>query len=156
MPTRSIKLDRSIEPACNVAVPFSPQDCPGFSVMYVFIAALLATGAWSDAAALEPSEDAMRDAFASGLSEGVKSALAFVAETEGPEGLARIRMARTDEFEIRAFRKDASRPSAGEAGHVCNFTVEIDTVAGPIMRSLVGRFFVGLRGLAFDQTTDDR
>jgi hypothetical protein len=123
--------------------------------MYVFIAALLAAGAWSDAIAVEPSEDAMRAAFAADLSEGVKSALAFVAETEGPEGLARVRAAHTDEFEIRAFRKGECRPSAGEAGHLCEFAVEIDTVVGPILRSLVGRFFVGPCGLAFDQTTDD-
>ena len=50
----------------------------------------------------------------------------------GPEAVARIREARTDAFEIKSFRKLACRPSAGEPGHMCDFAVEIDTVAGPI------------------------
>jgi len=123
--------------------------------MYVFVAALLTAAAWSDAPSAEPSEDAMRKAFAADLSQGVRSALAFVAGTAGPQGLARIRAAHTDEFEIRVFRKGKCRPSLGSPGHVCDFAVEIDTVAGPMTGSLVGRFYVSPHGLMFDRAVSD-
>ena len=123
--------------------------------MHMFVVGLLAVTALSGANFVEPNEDAMREAFASDLSDGVRGVLAYVAETGGPEALARIRDARTDEFEVRSFRKVECRASAGKPGHVCGFAVEIDTVAGPIAQSIAGRFFVGPNGLAYDQTTED-
>ena len=62
----------------------------------------------------------------------------------------RIREARTDAFEIRSFRKLASRPSARKPGHMCDFAVEIDTVTGPIAKQVAGRFFAGTWGLAYE------
>jgi hypothetical protein len=118
--------------------------------MHLFAVALLATTALSDGNFIEPSEDAMRQAFASDLADGVRGVLAYVAETGGPQALARIRAARTDEYEIRAFRKVLCRPGDGRPGHVCAFVVEVDTVAGPIVRLVGGRFFVGPWGLAYD------
>jgi hypothetical protein len=118
--------------------------------MHMFVVALLATTAWSDIGFVEPSENAMREAFASDLSQGVQSVLTFVAETGGEEALARIREAGTDAFEIRAFRKGACRPSVSSSGLVCDFAVEVDTVAGSIERSIAGRFYVGPCGLAYD------
>ena len=123
--------------------------------MHMFVVGLLAVTALSGANFVEPNEDAMREAFASDLSDGVRGVLAYVAETGGPEALARIRNARTDEFEVRGFRKVECRASAGKPGHVCDFAVEIDTVAGPIAQSMAGRFFVGPWGLTYDQTTED-
>ena len=123
--------------------------------MHMLIVGLLAGAAWSDAAGVEPSEGAMREAFASELSDGVNSALTFVAETEGAAGLARIRAARTDEFEIVAFRKGKCHPSVGDPGHVCRFLVEVGTVAGPILRSVSGRFHAGPCGLVFEWPSGD-
>jgi hypothetical protein len=123
--------------------------------MHMFAVALLATTALSDGTFIEPSEDAMRQAFASDLADGVKGVLAYMAETGGTHVLARIRAARTDEYEIRAFRKVECRPdnmSPGQIspGHVCAFQVEVETIVGPIERSLGGRFFIGPCGLAYD------
>lgn len=119
--------------------------------MHLLMVALLAAAAWSDAGVVEPNEDAMRTAFAADLSDGVRSALAFSEETGGAQALERIRAARTDAFAIRDFRKGECRLNAGRSGHVCDFAVEIDTVAGPISRAIVGRFFVGPCGLVYDQ-----
>ena len=118
--------------------------------MHIFGVALLAATVWSDASFIEPSEGAMREAFASDLTQGVKAVLSYVAETGGEAALARIREARTDAFEIRSFRKSACRPSEGQGGHICAFAVEVDTVAGPIERLIVGRFHVGPCGLVYD------
>jgi hypothetical protein len=76
--------------------------------------------------------------------------LAYVAETGGAAALARIREAHTDAFEIRGFQKGACRPSEGKPGYVCDFTVAVDTVAGPIETAIAGRFFIGPYGLAYD------
>jgi hypothetical protein len=118
--------------------------------MHIFGVALLAATMWSDASFIEPSEDAMREAFASDLTQAVQTVLAYVAETGGEAALARIREARTDAFEIRDFRKGACRPSEDRPGHICAFAVEVDTIAGPIARSIAGRFHVGPCGLAYD------
>jgi hypothetical protein len=118
--------------------------------MHMFAVALLATAAWSSVGIVEPSENAMREAFASDLSKGVEGVLAYVAETGGDEALARIREAHTDAFEVRGFRKRECRPSDGKSGYVCDFAVEVDTVAGPIETSIAGRFYVGPCGLAYD------
>lgn len=118
--------------------------------MHLFMVGLLAATALSDARFAEPTEEAMREAFAIDLADGVRAALAYVSETGGPEALARIRVARTDAFAITAFRKGGCRASAGRTGQDCDFDVAVDTVAGPIVRSVSGRFFVGPCGLTFD------
>jgi hypothetical protein len=122
--------------------------------MHMFIIGLLAATALAGRN-VEPSEEAMRIAFASDLADGVKAALAFVAETGGAEAVARIREARTDAFEIRSFRKLTCRPSAGKPGHLCDFAFEIDTVAGPIAQQVAGVFMPGPWGLTYEQTTED-
>jgi hypothetical protein len=122
--------------------------------MHIFGVALLAATMLSNASFHEPSEDAMREAFAADLSYGVQAVLSYVAQTGGEQALARIRAAHTDAFEILSFRKGACRPSEDrpgqDRGYVCEFAVEIDTVAGPIVRSTAGRFHVGPCGLAYE------
>jgi hypothetical protein len=119
----------------------------------MFVVGLLAVTALSGANFVEPNEDAMREAFASDLSDGVRGVLAYVAETGGPEALARIRDARTDEFEVRAFRKVECRPSA--PGHVC--ALRSRSTPSPD-RSPVhgGPLLYRAWGLTYDQTTEDR
>jgi hypothetical protein len=121
----------------------------------MFIVGLLAATALAGTNRVEPSEEAMRTAFATDLADGVRAALAYVAATGGPEAVARIRDARTDEFEVKRFRKLGCRPSPARLNHMCDFAVEIDTVAGPIAKTVAGRFFVGPWGLAYEQTTED-
>jgi len=119
--------------------------------MHIFGVALqLAATLMSSAGLVEPAQDAMREAFASDLTQGVRGVLAYVEATGGEEALVRIREARTDAFEIRSFRKGACRPSEDRRGHICDFAVEIDTVAGPIEKSIAGRFYVGRGGLIYD------
>jgi hypothetical protein len=119
--------------------------------MRLFAVALLAATALLRAYVTEPDEQAMRQAFASDLADGVGAMLGYVATAGGPETLARIREARTDAFTIRAFRKIECHPSEDKPGHYCDFLVEVDTIAGPIARPVAGRFFAGPRGLAFDR-----
>ena len=116
--------------------------------MHMFTVGLMAATALAKAIAVEPTEDAMRQAFAIDLADGVHAALAYVEENDGPDAVARIRRAGTDTFAITAFHKAECRPSLN--GHFCDFAVEVDTVAGPIIRSLEGRFFVGPCGLTYD------
>ena len=96
----------------------------------------------------EPSEAAMRAAFEATLAAQVQSALAFVAETGGEATLARVRAARTDQFDIRAFTKLGCAPGAD--GHVCDFAVRIGVVNGELERTVTGRFYSGPRGLVFE------
>jgi len=124
-----------------------PTGQGGF-IMHMLMVGLLAGTAFADAGLVEPSEDAMRAAFATDLSDGVQAILAYVEEAAGPRAVVRIREAGTDTFTITAFRKSECR--AGPDGHVCSFAVEVDTVAGPIARSIEGRFFVGPCGLTYD------
>ena len=116
--------------------------------MHMLMVGLLAGTAFANAGLVEPSEDAMRAAFATDLSEGVQAILVFVEEATGPQAVIRIREAGTDAFTITAFRKSECR--AGPDGHVCSFAIEVDTVAGPIARSIEGRFFLGPCGLTYD------
>jgi hypothetical protein len=118
--------------------------------MQLLIFGLLAAIGWGNAGPVEPNEDAMRRAFASDLADGVRSALSFAAETGGPQALVHIRAAHTDAFEIRVFRKVECRPGVAKPGHICDFVVKIDTVAGPLDRIVEGRFFAGPHGLAFE------
>ena len=122
--------------------------------MHMFAVGLLAATALSGAGSSEPSEQAMREAFATDLADGVRAALVYVAETGGPEALAHIRQARTEEFEISGFRKIACRPDADASGHLCDFAVEVDTVLGPIERAIAGRFLVGPCGLTYRAMED--
>ena|SRR6266545_5026467 len=97
----------------------------------------------------EPTEAAMRAAFETRLAAQVRSVLDFVAETGGPEAVDKVREARTDEFDIRWFRKlDCSR-SARRPGHVCEFAVRVGVVSGTIEQTMTGRFYFGARGLVF-------
>ncbi len=116
--------------------------------MHMFAVGLLFSTALSAVSLEGPSEDAMRRAFATDLSDGVNSVMAYVAETGGEDALERIRNAHTDEYEIRGFRKLDCR--ADGSGHVCDFSVAIDTVAGRIEQSVTGRFFIGACGLTYD------
>jgi hypothetical protein len=79
----------------------------------------------------------------------VRAVVGFVAETGGAAALDKIREARTDEFDIRWFKKlDCSRSGAGP-GPVCAFAVRIGVVGGTLERTMTGRFFFGPAGLAF-------
>jgi hypothetical protein len=118
--------------------------------MHTFFVALVAAAAWSDVGVIEPSEDAMRDAFASDLRQGVRQVLSYVEQTGGDEAVRRIREARTDAYELRGFRKGECRPSEGKPGYICEFAVEVDTVAGPIEKSIAGRFYIGPCGFMYD------
>ena len=96
----------------------------------------------------EPSEAAMRVAVQASLSAQVRSALAYVAETAGDDALARVRSARTDQFDIRRFTKFDCAP--GTSGHVCGFAVRIGVVTGELRRTMTGRFHAGPHGLVFE------
>ena len=99
----------------------------------------------------EPSERAMRAAFEINLAAQVQNALDFVAETRGPEAVAKVREAGTDRFEINAFRKLGCQ--RGDRGHVCRFTVDIGVIDGSFNEELTGRFFQRDDGLAFSHDT---
>jgi hypothetical protein len=122
--------------------------------MHMFVVGLLAATALSGVGISEPSEQAMRTAFATNLANGVKATLVYVTEMGGPEALDRIRQARTDEFEIRGFGKIACRPDNDASGHLCTFVVNVDTIAGPIERAIAGRFLVGPCGLTYQEMED--
>ena len=97
----------------------------------------------------EPSERAMRAAFAASLSAQVQGALDFVAETSGEAARDQIKAAGTDRFEVRAFRKLECLRSDAKAGFVCGFAVDISVINGDFRQTLTGRFFRGPRGLVF-------
>ncbi|CAL8981946.1 hypothetical protein RHODGE_RHODGE_02869 [Rhodoplanes serenus] len=94
----------------------------------------------------EPSETAMRAAVERSLADQVRAVVDHVAETEGSVGVARIRRAGTALFEIRRFSKQSCTRTA-DGDHLCGFTVEVGTVAGPLERTVLGRFRSGPGGL---------
>lgn len=96
----------------------------------------------------QPGENAMRTAFEASLATQVRNALDFVAESGGPEAVAKLREARTDYFEIRSFRKLYCMP-AEATGHVCGFAVDIEVRDGSVQRILLGRFIRREDGFAF-------
>ena len=98
----------------------------------------------------EPTESAMRAAFETTLAAQVRSALDFVAETGGQAAIDNVRVARTDEFDIRSFTKLNCAPSAAKAGHVCDFAVRIGVVNGLLEQTMTGRFYAGPHGLVFE------
>jgi hypothetical protein len=97
----------------------------------------------------EPSATDMRSAFQATLAAQVQSALDFVAETGGEEALAKVRAARTEEFDIRSFTKLDCAPSAAKPGHVCGFAVRVAVVGGLLEQTMTGRFYAGPHGLVF-------
>jgi hypothetical protein len=97
----------------------------------------------------EPSEAAMRSAFAATLSAQVQSALDYVAETGGADALDQVRAARTDEFDIRSFTKLDCAASPGRPGYVCGFAVRVGVATGMLERTMTGRFYPGPHGLVF-------
>ncbi len=96
----------------------------------------------------EPSERAMRAAFETSLAAQVQNALDFVAETRGPEAVAKVREAGTDKFAINDFRKlGCWRGDKG--GYVCRFAVDIGVIDGSVQEELTGRFYLRNDALAF-------
>lgn len=88
----------------------------------------------------EPSELEMRLAFQENLSAQVQSVLDYIVETRGAEGLAFVRTARTDRFEIRSFTKLRCEHTDRMSGHVCRFAVDIATVNGAVKQTETGCF----------------
>jgi hypothetical protein len=97
----------------------------------------------------EPSATEMRSAFQATLTAQVQSVLDYVAETGGEEGLARVRAARTDAFDIRSFTKLDCTSIADKPGHLCDFAVRVGVVTGELQATMRGRFYAGPRGLVF-------
>jgi hypothetical protein len=97
----------------------------------------------------EPSAGEMRTAFQATLTAQVGSVLDYIAATGGEEALARVRAARTDQFDIRSFTKLDCAAGAGGRGHVCEFAVRIGVVTGELQATMTGRFYAGPRGLVF-------
>jgi hypothetical protein len=97
----------------------------------------------------EPSATEMRSAFQATLTAQVQSVLDYVAETGGEEGLARVRAARTDAFDIRSFTKLDCTSSADKPGHLCDFAIRVGVVTGELQATMRGRFYAGPRGLVF-------
>jgi len=98
----------------------------------------------------EPSERAMRAAFESNLTTQVQNALDFVAETAGPEAVAKVREAGTDRFAIQGFRKLGCHRDA-RGGHVCRFSVDIAVIDGDLREELTGRFYMREDAFVFTQ-----
>jgi hypothetical protein len=97
----------------------------------------------------EPTAAEMRFAVQATLTAQVQSVLDYVAETGGEAALARIRAARTDEFDIRAFTKLDCTSSADKPGHLCDFSLRVGVVTGELQATMRGRFYAGPRGLVF-------
>ena len=97
----------------------------------------------------EPSAAEMRSAVQATLTAQVQSVLDYVAETGGGEALARVRVARTDAFDIRALTKLDCTASADKPGHLCDFAVRVGVVSGELQATMRGRFYAGPRGLVF-------
>ena len=118
--------------------------------MRVFLVPLVAFGMISLDHNDEPSEGDMRAAFELRLAGQVESAMDFLAETQGPAAVERVRQAGTDQFSVRSFtKKDCQR---GDKGHICAFAVDLTVVSGTIQQTVRGRFMPGPDGrLTFTQ-----
>lgn len=90
-----------------------------------------------------PREMEMCRAFSAYLSAQVQGVLAFVAETGGSEGVARVRRAGTDRFEIRSFTALRCEPIDRMSRRACTFAVDVATVKGAIKQTVSGYFVVG-------------
>jgi len=106
--------------------------------MRLFLLPTIVASLFATEQPLEPSEQAMRAAFEFRLTEDVQNALAYVAETAGPEGVERVRAAGTDRFAIEDFKKQNC--VRNETGHLCDFAIEVSVVNGKIEQTLKGRF----------------
>jgi hypothetical protein len=116
---------------------------------FPLVALAVMLGSYSDEPTdRQPTEQQMQIAFRDSLAAEVQGVLDFVAETGGPEALAKIYAAGTDRFEVRDFHKlDCQRAAARD--YRCDFTVEIGVVTGIMQRRLSGRFTNGPSGLRF-------
>jgi hypothetical protein len=108
------------------------------------VALVLTAGTYSD----EPTELQMRDAFERTLTEQVRGAVAYVAETGGPGAVEKVRAAGTDRFEVRGFRKQTCA-AIDDGGYRCTFAVDLGVFNGELHRRISGRFFRGPDGLSF-------
>jgi hypothetical protein len=117
--------------------------------MRVFLVPAVIVGVLAVSGSYEPSEAAMRAAFETTLAAQVQSALDFVAETGGEEALAKVRAARTDAFDVRAFTKRDCAPSARGPGHLCAFAIRVGVFNGELEATMTGRFYASPRGLVF-------
>jgi hypothetical protein len=120
-------------------------------VPYVAMAAAcgaLAVAAPSNAG---PSETQMRAAFEDTLSQQVRNALDFAAETGGPDAVALIRERGHDRFSIAAFRKRTCQRLSEDGSHRCEFFVDIEVATGRMQHVLTGRFIPQPAQLVFVQ-----
>lgn len=108
-----------------------------FAIMMAFLAF---TAVSSSKPSDKPSELEMCLAFQAYLSEQVQSVLDFIVETRGAEGLASVRKAHTDQFEISSFTQSRCERIERMPSHVCTFSVDIVTVKGAIEQTVTGCF----------------
>ena len=106
--------------------------------MRIFLVPFIAYALAPAGQSAEPNERAMKLAFEARLEAQVQNVLDYVRETYGPEGVARIRAAGTDRFEVREFKKlECVRE---DDGYVCNFSVDVSVATGSIAQTIRGRF----------------
>jgi hypothetical protein len=117
--------------------------------MRVLTLPIILVGVFAVSGSNEPSTAEMRSAVEATLTAQVQSVLDYVAETGGEDAAARMRAARTDAFDIRAFRKLDCTTSADKPGHLCGFSVRVGVVTGELQATMRGRFYPGPRGLVF-------
>lgn len=97
----------------------------------------------------EPDEVAMRGAFEQTLAQQVRNAVAFVAESGGPQVVEQIQRNGTDRFSVRAFEKQGCARLAEQHAYRCDFTVAIDVVSGSFSYALTGQFLAAPQGWVF-------
>ena len=119
--------------------------------MKVMIVPLIVLSAVAGELNMEPSEAQMRDAFERTLATQVRNAIAFIAESGGPQAVQQIRQNGTDRFELRAFHKRGCARMPGQNGYRCDFAVDIAVLNGSLQHALSGRFFAGPQGLMLAQ-----
>jgi hypothetical protein len=119
--------------------------------MKVLMVPLIVMSAVAGELNLEPSEAQMRGAFEQTLLSQVRNAVAFVAETGGPQAAQAIQQNGTDRFELRTFEKRACARLIGAHAYRCDFIVEISAMNNSSQHALTGRFFAGPNGFAFAQ-----
>ena len=117
--------------------------------MRVLMVPAVLVGVFAVPGSNEPSVAEMRSAVQATLTAQVQSVLDYVAETGGEEALTRVRAARTDTFDIRAFTKLDCTSTADKPGHLCDFTLRVGVVTGELQATMRGRFYAGPGGLVF-------
>lgn len=93
-----------------------------------------------------PNELDMCLAYRAYLTAQVQSILDLIAFTGGAEGVARVRTAHTDQFDIRALTQTRCEPAGHTAAHVCTFWVNVATVKGSIEKNVTGCFIAQADG----------